>query len=357
MADDKEKKQDLDSQKENNESDEQREKKKSSENQVSAKETEADENIEKSEGSDKSGPNFDDPYAYEEEYEYEADQVMEDESAGEGHSETSESEGPPPEEPDDDEKDDDDDDDDSGARMPFLDHLEEFRWTILRSLVAIVITSIGSYIFSKKIVDILRYPAPQDMQLIFLSPVEGFMIYIKVSIFAGLVIALPYVAYQFWKFIVPGLLAKERKLVMPIAFFTTICFLVGASFAYFVIIRFGLNFLLSFQTDYLVANITIGKYLGFVVTLLLVFGVVFELPVLAFFLTKIGILTPRFLREKRRYGVVMIFIGAALLTPPDIFTQLMLAGPLILLYELSIWVSKSVYREKLEKETKDEETS
>lgn len=183
------------------------------------------------------------------------------------------------------------------------------------------------------------------------------MIYIKVSIFAGLVVALPYVAYQFWKFIVPGLLDKERKLVLPIAFFTTVCFLVGASFAYFVIIRFGLNFLLSFQTDYLVANITIGKYLGFVVTLLLVFGVVFELPVLAFFLTKIGILTPRFLREKRRYGIVIIFIGAALLTPPDIFTQLMLAGPLILLYEVSIWVSKSVYKEKLEKEAEEQEPS
>jgi sec-independent protein translocase protein TatC len=356
MANDKEKKQDLDSKKEINESDDQPQENEPLNHDESAKETEADEKIEKSKGADKSGPNFDDPYAYEEEYEYEADQVMEDESAGAGHSETPESEGPPPEEPGDDEEDD-EGDNGNGARMPFLDHLEELRWTILRSLVAIVVASIGCYIFSKKIVDILRYPAPQDMQLIFLSPVEGFMIYIKVSIFAGLVVALPYVAYQFWKFIVPGLLDKERKLVLPIAFFTTVCFLVGASFAYFVIIRFGLNFLLSFQTDYLVANITIGKYLGFVVTLLLVFGVVFELPVLAFFLTKIGILTPRFLREKRRYGIVIIFIGAALLTPPDIFTQLMLAGPLILLYEVSIWVSKSVYKEKLEKEAEEQEPS
>ncbi len=332
--------------------------KETSDQEKPAKETEADENIEKSKETDKSGPNFDDPYAYEQEYEYEADQVMEDKKAGAGHSEADapEGKGPPPEEPGEDEEDD-EGDNSNGARMPFLDHLEELRWTILRSLVAIVVASIGCYIFSKKIVDILRYPAPQDMQLIFLSPVEGFMIYIKVSIFAGLVVALPYVAYQFWRFIVPGLLEKERKLVFPIAFFTTVCFLVGASFAYFVIIRFGLNFLLSFQTDYLVANITIGKYLGFVVTLLLVFGVVFELPVLAFFLTKIGILTPRFLREKRRYGIVIIFIGAALLTPPDIFTQLMLAGPLILLYEVSIWVSKSVYKEKLEKQAEAEETS
>ena len=119
-----------------------------------------------------------------------------------------------------------------------------------------------------------------------------------------------------------------------------------ATFASFIIIPFGLKFLLGFQTDFLAANITIGKYLGFVVTIILVFGVVFELPVLSFFLTKIGLLTPQFLKRNRRYGIVLIFIGAAVLTPPDVFTQLMLAGPLILLYEVSIWVSKAVLKKK-----------
>ncbi len=242
--------------------------------------------------------------------------------------------------------------DDPEKRMPFLDHLEELRWTIIRSLVAIALASAGCYFFSRQIIEILRYPGPKDMVLIFLSPTEGFMIYIKVSIFAGLVVALPYVAYQFWKFIVPGLLEKERRLVRPIVFYTVICFLSGAAFAYFVIIPFGLKFLMSFQTDFLEANITIGKYLGFVVTLLLVFGVVFELPVLAYLLTHIGLLTPEFLRSKRRYGIVIIFIVAAILTPPDAFTQIMLAIPLILLYEISIWVSASVRKKKKAQEAK-----
>jgi sec-independent protein translocase protein TatC len=176
------------------------------------------------------------------------------------------------------------------------------------------------------------------------------MIYIKVSIFSGLVVALPFVAYQFWKFVVPGLLEKEKKLVPSIVFFTTLCFATGAAFAYLVIIPLGLKFLLSFQTDFLEATITIGKYLGFVVTIILVFGVVFELPVMSFILTKVGILTPEFLRSKRRYGIVIIFICAAVLTPPDIFTQLMLAGPLVILYEVSIWVSRMVSKKKIEEE-------
>jgi len=247
---------------------------------------------------------------------------------------------------------DEEDGDNNEKKMPFLDHLEELRWTILRSLIAIVIAAIGSYVFSKQIVEFLRRPGPENLKLIFLGPTEGFMIYIKVSIFAGLVLALPYVFYQFWKFIVPGLLEKEKKIVPPIAMFTTLCFLTGAAFAYFVIIPFGLKFLLSFQTDFLEATITIGKYLGFVVTLVLIFGVVFELPVLSYFLTKIGILTPEFLSSKRRYGVVIIFIMAAVLTPPDIFTQLMLAVPLIILYEISIWVSRAVKRK--EKKTEAE---
>ncbi len=236
--------------------------------------------------------------------------------------------------------------DDPEKRMPFLDHLEELRWTIIRCLVAVSLSSAVCYFFSRQIIEILRYPGPKDMKLIFLSPTEGFMIYIKVSIFAGLIAALPYVSYQFWKFVVPGLLEKERRLVRPIVLYTVLCFLIGAAFAYFLIIPFGLKFLMSFQTEFLEANITIGKYLGFVVTLLLVFGVVFELPVLAYLLTHIGLLTPEFLRSKRRYGIVIIFIVAAILTPPDAFTQTMLAVPLMLLYEISIWVSAAVRKRK-----------
>ena len=230
--------------------------------------------------------------------------------------------------------------------MPFLDHLEELRWTLLRSISAIVIGAIVCFFFSEEIVTFLRNAGPADLKLIYLAPAEGFMTYIKVSIFSGLILTLPYVAWEFWRFIVPGLLDKERSLVPSIVFFTVLCFGIGAVFAFKVIIGLGLNFLLGFQTDFLEANITISKYLGFVVTLVLVFGVVFELPVLSYFLTRIGVLKPSFLKEKRAYGIVTIFIVAAMITPPDIFTQLMLAGPLILLYEISIWVSAFVYRRK-----------
>lgn len=230
--------------------------------------------------------------------------------------------------------------------MPFLDHLEELRWMLLRSITAIVIAAVVCFFFSEEIVTFLKSAGPPDLKLIYLAPAEGFMTYIKVSIFAGLILALPYVAWEFWRFIVPGLLEKERKLVPPIVFFTVFCFLLGAVFAFKIIIGFGLNFLLGFQTDFLEANITISKYLGFVVTLVLVFGIVFELPVLSYFLTSIGILKTEFLKSKRAYGIVIIFIVAAMVTPPDIFTQLMLAGPLILLYEVSIWVSSFVQGRK-----------
>jgi len=239
--------------------------------------------------------------------------------------------------------------------MPFLDHLEELRWMIIRSLFGIVVAAVLSYFFAREIITLLIAPAPNDLKLIFLSPTEAFMTYIKVAAYAGVMISLPYVAWELWRFILPGLLSKERKLVGPIVTFTVICFLLGALFAYFVIIPFGLRFLLSFQTDYLVANITIGKYLSFVVTLLLLFGLVFELPVLAYFLSIIGLLTPEFLRSKRRYGIVIIFIVAAILTPPDAFTQTMMAIPLVILYEVSIWVSAAVRRKKAADAKADEQ--
>jgi len=249
---------------------------------------------------------------------------------------------------------DDDDENEREKKMPFLAHLEELRWTIVRSLIAIVLAAIVAFFFSDEIIRILRYPAPDDLKLIYLSPTEGFLMYIKVSIFAGLIIALPYVAWEVWKFVVPGLLDKERKLVLPIVFFTVLCFATGAVFAYFVILKFGLNFLLGFaDPELMVANLTIGKYLGFCVTIILVFGVVFELPVMSFFLSTIGILSPGFLRKYRKHGIVVIFIMAAMLTPPDIVTQLMLAGPLILLYEVSVWVSAAVARKRIDAEDDD----
>ncbi|MFQ5823624.1 MAG: twin-arginine translocase subunit TatC [bacterium] len=233
--------------------------------------------------------------------------------------------------------------------MPFLDHLEELRWRLIKSIVTVIVFAIGVYFFSDKILALLVNPYNEaaaqlnksDIQkLIFLTPIGGFMIRIKLSIFSGILMALPVIFYQIWQFVVPGLLEKERNYVPVVVLFSTVCFLVGALFCYFIVLRYGLRFLLSFETADLVAMISINEYLQFVTMLLLVFGLIFELPVLSFFLTKIGILTPAFLSHYRRHGIVVIVIIAALITPPDVFTQLLLVGPLILLYEISIIVSK-----------------
>jgi sec-independent protein translocase protein TatC len=182
--------------------------------------------------------------------------------------------------------------------------------------------------------------------LIFLKPTEGFLVYIKISVFVGIILSLPVIFYQLWKFIAPGLYKKERRYVPMIVFFSTFFFLTGAFFCYFLIIPFGLNFLLGFTTDQLEPTIQISEYLKFVTLLIMVFGIIFELPLLSYFLTKMELITPEFLRAKRRYGIVAIFIVAAILTPPDVITQLFLAGPLIILYEVSIWVSKLVVMRK-----------
>lgn len=243
---------------------------------------------------------------------------------------------------------------DAQKEMPFLEHLEELRWRLLKAIVAVVICAVGVYFFSDRILSILIAPYNQALsklnkteiqQLIFLAPTGGFMIHIKLSVFSGIFLSLPIIFYQLWQFIAPGLLGKEKRYVPLVVFFSTVCFLIGALFCYFVVLRFGLRFLLSFETADLVATISVNEYLQFITMLILVFGLIFELPVLAFFLTKIGFLTPTFMRHYRRHGIVVMVIVAAVITPPDIFTQLLLAGPLILLYEISILVSKSALKE------------
>ncbi|MFQ5648335.1 MAG: twin-arginine translocase subunit TatC [bacterium] len=236
----------------------------------------------------------------------------------------------------------------SEKELPFLDHLEELRWRLIKSIVAIVVASIVIYFFSELVLKILVNPytdamaflnKPESQKLIFLTPTGGFMIRLKLSVFSGLMIALPVVFYQFWQFVVPGLLSKERKYVPIVVFFSTFCFLMGALFCYFVVLRYGLPFLLGFETAEMIATISVNEYLQFVTMLIMVFGLIFELPVLSFFLTKIGLVTPPFLRHYRRHGIVVMVILSAVITPPDIMTQLLLAVPLVLLYEISILVS------------------
>jgi len=227
-------------------------------------------------------------------------------------------------------------------RMSFLDHLEELRWRILKSLAVVILFSIVAYIFSEHLLSFLTRPVPEDVQLIFTAPTGAFLVSIKAAIIFGILASLPVIFYQIWAFVAPGLVEKEIRLAIVVVASATLCFLLGFAFAYFIILPFGLRFLFSFQTSYLAPMPDIGSYIGFAGRLFLAFGIVFELPLLSFLLSKMGLLTPGFLKKQRRYAIAVIFILAAILTPPDVITQILLAAPLILLYEISIWISAAV---------------
>lgn len=223
-----------------------------------------------------------------------------------------------------------------GRKMGLLDHLEELRKRLLYSIVSVIVCAIIGYVVSQYVITFLTEPVDK---LVFLAPTEAFVTKLKVALICGLFLALPVIFYHFWRFVKPALYSHERMYLVLAVLFSTVFFFSGVVFAYFVVLPIGLRFLLSFQSDKLEATLSISNYLTFITKILLAFGIIFQLPVISFFLTKMRILKPRFLRKGRRIAIVLIFIAAAVLTPPDVFTQLLMAGPLIVLYEASIWVS------------------
>lgn len=242
------------------------------------------------------------------------------------------------------------------VEMPFLDHLEELRWRAIRILAAVMALTIACFFISDYILNFLLYSTKnlqQDINLQVLKVQTVFIIKLELALIFGIVLSLPYIFYQIWQFVAPGLLEKERKYVFPVIFFATISFLIGAGFAYFIIVPIALDFFLSLAPSTVTNNIALDFYFGFIVRIILVFGVVFELPVISLFLTKIGLLTPAFLKKYRRYAIIIIFIIAAILTPPDPTTQVMLAVPLVVLYEFTIWISY-FFRKKKQKDFEEE---
>ncbi len=237
--------------------------------------------------------------------------------------------------------------------LPVTEHIEELRQRLFKSFIAIGIGFLIAWPFKKKILLFLERPLPENLQgkLIFLSPPEAFFTALKISFFAGILISLPFVLYQVWKFIEPGLYEHEKRFILPFMFFSLLFFFLGASFAYFVILPFGLRFLLGFMGNLLIPQITVGNYVSFVIQMILAFGFVFLLPVVVWLLSKLGIINYRLLERNRKYAILVIFIVAALLTPPDAFSQIMMAIPLLVLYELSIWVSKLAGKEIEEEDT------
>lgn len=232
--------------------------------------------------------------------------------------------------------------------MPFLDHLEELRWRIIKSLVSVVIFTIISFFFSDYILQWLLLPSFEvnaQISLQVLKVQAVFIIKLEIALLVGVISSIPVILYQIWAFLAPGLHSHERKYIWPIIFFAMISFGTGASFAYYIIIPYALEFFLGLAPENVTNNIAIDFYFGFLLRLLIVFGVVFELPVISIILSKMGLITPTFLKKYRRHAIVLFFVAAAILTPPDPTTQLFLAVPLILLYEVTILILRLISKD------------
>lgn len=240
--------------------------------------------------------------------------------------------------------------------MTWAGHLTELRGRILKALFFFVLVFIVLYPFSGKILEILMLPLAQAMQkaggshrMIFTGVAEGFVTHLKLSAFGAAVLSFPFLAFQIWRFVVPALYENERRFVRPLFIASPILFVLGAFFVFFALMPVAFRFLLSFQqlatSDKVlpvVLEARLSEYLSFLMTLILAFGISFQLPVVLVILGKLGVITARNLKDFRRYAIVFIFIAAAVLTPPDVISQLALAVPLIFLYESAVWCIQSL---------------
>ncbi len=237
------------------------------------------------------------------------------------------------------------------GEMSFLEHLEEFRWRILYTLIGVFIGTIISWIFIDFLIDnILLIPASKaNIQLQNLRPFGQLFLFFQVAVIGGVVLSIPNVFYQLWKFIAPALKESEKKYISLIVFFTSVCFLSGIVFAYYVMLPLTLTFAGQFGSSAIENNFAIDEYFSIIISVMLAAGVIFELPMLSFFLSKLGILTPDFMRKYSRHSIVAILFVAAILTPgTDPVAQILLAVPLVLLYEISIFVSKFSQKKRIE---------
>jgi sec-independent protein translocase protein TatC len=262
------------------------------------------------------------------------------------------------------------------AEMSFLDHLEELRWHIIRSALAIMVFAVIAFILKDFIFNtiILNPRTPEfwtnrmfarlaeltgtdslrindvPLELISIKIADQFMTHIWVSIIAGFIIAAPVVFYEFWRFIKPALYDNEKKYAGGAVFFTSVLFLMGILFGYFLIVPLSVHFLGSYNVSSDVTNqINLRSYIGSVTSISLAAGVVFLIPIFSYFLSKVGILTPQFMKTYRKHAYVVMLLLSAIITPPDIFSQIMVCFPLVFLYEIGILISKRVVK-KREKE-------
>ena len=223
-------------------------------------------------------------------------------------------------------------------------HIADLRKRLVISVLTVVVMFFVCFSFYEPILNWMMVPVeavlPKNSQMVAVEIQETFFTALKVAFFVGFIVSLPVIFWQLWLFLAPGLYDHEKKLVIPFVFFGTLMFLIGASFAYYIVVPLGFDFLIAFGSTVVTVLPSIGKYVDFFTKLLFGFGIAFELPVITFFLAKIGLVDDRMLKDFFRYAIVIIFIVAALLTPPDVLSQLLMAAPLILLYGVSIYIAK-----------------
>ncbi|HJE02369.1 MAG TPA: twin-arginine translocase subunit TatC [Aliarcobacter thereius] len=223
-------------------------------------------------------------------------------------------------------------------------HIADLRKRLTISALTVVAMFFICFAFYEPILEWMMAPVkhalPAGTSMIAVEIQETFFTAMKVAFFSGFILSLPVIFWQLWLFLAPGLYDHEKKLVVPFVFFATLMFLMGASFAYYIVVPIGFDFLIAFGNSVVDVTPSIGKYVGFFTKLMIGFGIAFELPVITFFLAKIGLVDDAMLKGFFRYAVVLIFIVAAILTPPDVISQVLMAVPLILLYGVSIYIAK-----------------
>lgn len=243
-------------------------------------------------------------------------------------------------------------------KLPFTEHLEELRTRLIRCFIAVGIGFVACYFFKERLFEILTQPLVEAMgddgNMIFTGLPEAFFTYLKTSLLAGILLASPVIIFEFWMFVAPGLYKKERRVLVPIIFLSTVFFTGGSLFGYFMVFPFGFKFFLGFQSATIKAMPSMVEYLGFATKMLIAFGLVFELPLVLTALARLGIVSVDFLKKNRKYALLLFFTGAAILTPPDVVTQVMMAVPLMFLYEVSI-IGARLFGKKPTPEEKPEE--
>ena len=243
------------------------------------------------------------------------------------------------------------------ANMSLVGHLREIRNRIALSVTALVVAFIACFAIIKPLANaMLQMGLDAGFQYVYLSPSELLTSYFKLALVLAIVVISPLLVFEIWGFVAPALTRKEKRAIKPALLGGFFFFCLGALFSYMIALPFMIQFLVNFSTsDFISSAISVASYLDFMIGMLLTFGVVFEEPMLAFVLTKLGILTPDILRKVRRYAIPVIFVIAAIITPPDIVSQFMVAVPMIGLYELSILISSVIYKKKQNEDDEDDD--